>query len=374
MKNQPYLLTLIIVILSACAPLPLPTPTPTPTAWDAPTATETQIISGASTVEPTKATLQLALYPPEARTGLPELDAIIDALLRHDFVSIKELTSYLEIGCTSADGLGGPPKCQQGESEGTSVEVVPFLGPEGHHSRRADYESWQGPDVLGLLAAYRTSPGTYADPAYPAGEYALVFLLPGGPETLTLQVTGGRIVRYDYQFGGQTERDLLRKAEEIILPLSFNPIPTAVPWNLFSDPGGRFSFVYPPALELMPADLENSWQIGNRIRVEILDPGKSWITCFDQALGDCPFVESDEQVLLNDQDVRRVKGYIGAVGGNTPQEFLCYIFNLADQALVMTVYALPFGIQVSDPNMIWPLEGMELELFERTVETVIISE
>lgn len=373
MKKIKYLPTLIIILLSSCVPPSKPLPTPPPPTQDTLPTGETQSISGVPTIEPTLEAMQLAIYPSGMRTGDPELDSIIDALLKHDFPALKELTSYTRIGCTYADGLGGPPKCQEGEAEGTILEVVPFLGPEGHHSRKVDYQSWDGPDVLGLMAAYQTSAGTYRDVAYPAGEYALLFLLAGGPETITLQVTDGRIVRYDYHFGGQTARDLEQKAEVILLPLVFNPVPTIMPWNNFSAPSDQFSFLYPPSLSLMPADQENKWHLGNRIRVEILPYDRSWITCFYQSLGDCPFVELDQNIEINGQEVRRIEGYIGAVGGYTPQEFMTYIFNLGDQALVMTVYALPFGTQINDPMQIWPLEGMELELFERIVPTVILN-
>ena len=373
MKKIKYLLTLILMILSSCVPPALHEPTSTPTALDLPPARETQIVSGVPTIEPTLEVLQLAIYLPEKRTGNPELDLIIDALLGLDFSALKELTSYTRIGCTYTDGLGGPPQCQEGEAEGTIIEVVPFLGPEGHHSRKVDYESWDGPNVLGLMAAYQTSAGTYHDPAFPAGEYALLFLLAGGPETITLQVTDGRIVRYDYNFGGQTSQDLDQKAEVILLPLVFNPVPTIMPWNNFNTPTDQFNFLYPPSLNLLPADKENSWHLGSRIRVEVLPYDQSWITCFYQSMGDCPFVELDQNIEINGQEVRKIEGYIGSVGGYTPQEFLSYIFNLGDQALVMTVYALPFGTQVSDPSIIWPLEGMELELFERIVLSVTLK-
>jgi hypothetical protein len=317
--------------------------------------------------------MQLAIYPSGTRTGNAELDPIIEALIRHDFPSMKALTSYTRIGCTYSDGLGGPPKCQEGETEGTIVEVVPFLGPEGHHARQADYEIWEGPDVLGLMAAYRTSADAYSDPAYPAGEYALLFLLAGGPETITIQVTEGQIIRYDYQFGGQTPEDIEQKAEEILLPLTFSQIPTTVPWESFTAPDSRFSFLYPPSLELLTADKDHSWHLGDRIQIEILPYEISWITCFYRSLGDCPFVELDQTLEINGREVRRIEGYIGAVGGNIPQEFLTYIFDLDGQALVMTVYALPFGIQVDETGIIWPLEGMELELFERTIQTVTLE-
>jgi hypothetical protein len=328
------------------------------------------VSSGAPTVDPTLATLQLAVYPPERRTGIAELDLIIDAVMGHNFPALKELTAYTKIGCTTTDGLGGPPKCAEGEAEGTVVEVVPFLGPEGHHQRREEYQEWQGPDVLGLLAVYRVLLTADSFPSYPAGEYALVFLDPSGLTTVTLQVREGRVIRYDYDFSGSVESDLENKASEVILGLAFRPIPTAVAWNPFSDPQGRFSFLYPPLMELVPAETEDSWILQNQIRIEVLDPENSWISCFYQSLGDCPFAETDQMVDINGQEARVIKGYIGAVGGNTPQEFLSYIFNLGNEALVMTLYALPFGTEVSDPGQIWPLGGMELDLFQRSVETV----
>jgi hypothetical protein len=376
MKKNLALQIMFMIFINACAQPPLPTGTPTSTTiphdQKTPLVTEASI-SGAPTVEPTLATLQLAIYPPETRTDNSDLDSIIDAILGHDFPTIKDLTAYLEIGCTTQDGLGGPPKCQEGELEGTAVEVVPFLGPEGHHSRKSDYTNWQGPDVLGLLAVYKNSPGTYSVPAYPAGEYSLVFLLGSGPEKIILQIQEGKIVRYDYHLGGLSPEDLEDKAEYIILPLTFNPIPTSVPWVIFQESDMNFTFKYPPTLELISYDSQGNWQLGNRIRVEELPFEASWISCFYQALGDCPFVETDKLVEINGLDVQRIEGYIGSVGGNVPQEFLVYIFPLEDQALVFSIFALPFGTLTSDPSIIWPLEGIDLELFERIVNTVVIE-
>jgi hypothetical protein len=338
-----------------------------------PTVTQTtkpEIHSGAPTIEPTLATLQLAVYPPETRTNNEDLDTIIDAVLKHDFQALQGLTEYSSIGCTHTDGLGGPPKCREIESEGTLIESIPILGSEGHHMRRAEYENWEGPDAVGLLAVYKTSEGTYSNPSYPAGEYALVFLLSRGPEKLILQILEGKIVRYDYYLGDLAEDFLGEKSSEMILPLTFNPIPTPVPWIEHIDPEGRFSFLYPPTLELIPGDAEDSWILGDRIMIEILPYEISWITCFYRGLGDCPFVESDQYLTIHDSEAHRVEGYIGSVGGNIPQEFLTYVFDRGDQALVFTIYALPFGTQVDDPFTRWPLGGIELELFEQTVKTV----
>ena len=370
--NPIFLLTIAALVLVACSQQQ-GTPSAAPTAVQ---ATPSLVSGVVPTIEPTLATLQLAVYPPEARTGIAVLDRIIDSVLAHDFDTLHELTLPAVIGCTHADGLGGPPKCEPGETEGTRVEVVPFLGAEGHHPRWAEYLQWSGPDVRGLLAAYRVSPEAYSEEAYPAGEYALVFLAADGAADITLQVDQGQVVRYDYGYGGTLQSDLERQAAEMILPLTIRPIPTGVPWNQFTDPQGRFTFRYPPTMSITPDAAADKWRIGDQIEVAVLPVASSWITCFDQALGDCPFVESDTPVTIQGQEARRVKGYIGSVGGRIPQEFLVYIFELDDEAeaLTLTLYALPFDATIEDPTTIWPLEGPELELFERTVETVLITD
>jgi hypothetical protein len=373
MKKGKDLLILVIMLLSSCAPPPLLVPTTLPETQEVLTPDETPIVSGVPTIDPTLATLQLAVLPPELRTGIAELDLVIDAVLKHAFQSLRGLTAFTQIGCTNADSLGGPPKCSPDEVEGTVVEVVPFMGAEGHHKRREEYQTWEGPDVLGLLAVYKVSALAYSTPSFPAGDYALVFLDHQGATTLTMQVSQGKIIRYDYRDGSQIESEINQNSEEVLLALSFQPIPTPVPWNQFADLEGRFSFVYPPLMTIQENIPGQRWVLENQIRIEIISFDNSWITCFDRALGDCPIVESDQMVNINGKNVRRIEGYIGSVGGNIPQEFMAYIFTLGDQALVMTVYALPFDTQVSDYSMIWPLEGMELELFERTVQTVILN-
>lgn len=227
--------------------------------------------------------------------------------------------------------------------------------------------------MLGLLAVYRVSEQAYSDEAYPAGEYAIAFLTSNGATDLTLQVFDGQVVRFDYGFGGSLQQNIERDAAQVLLPLTLNPVPTAVPWNRFDDSQGRFAFVYPPTLSVSTSLGEDSWRLGDQIEFFIRQPGASYVTCFDQALGDCPVVEEDEQREINGMAVRRVKGWFGAVGGMTPQEFLTYLFELNGEQLVLTVYALPFDTEMQDITTVWPLEGMALELFERTVSSVVIN-
>ena len=346
-------------------------PTMTPGVTSAPAATQ---ISVAPTIEPTIAALQLAVHPPETRTGFPELDAIIDAVLAHDVEALRGLTQYTHVGCTHADGLGGPPKCLEGEAEDTMVEVVPFLGSEGHHQRRVDYELWSGPDVRGLLAAYRVSTTALSEEAYPPGEVALVFLDVRGIAGVTLQVRGGRVVRYDFDFPGSVQSDLEHDSAEIILPLNLEPVPTAMPWNQFEDPSGRFGFFYPPTMAIDVGSSENTWRLGDRIEFTINTTNAYWVGCLEQSLGDCPLVEDDEFVDVNGLQARRLKGWFGAVGGRIPQEYLTYIFEVGDEYLVFTLYALSLGTEQTDITTIWPLEGMQVELLERSLKSLMLLE
>lgn len=340
-----------------------------------PDTTSTEPVSGVPTIDPTAATLQLAVYPGGARTGQLDLDLIIDAVLAHDMNALRGLTSYIQTGCTQFEGLGGPPKCQEDEAEGTVVEVVPFLGAEGTHQRVAEFENWIGPDVLGLLAVYKTSTSIFSDENYPAGDYAIMFLNRDGISDVTLQVRQGRVVRFDYGFPGSVETKLAADAGEMVLPLTFNPIPTPVSWIRFLDPHDRFVFHYPPTLTLSEGTAEDYWRLGEQIEFFILQPGEmAWVTCFDQPLGDCPAVYEEGITEMNGLPARRVKGYFGSVGGNTPQEFLTYIFKLGEAQLVFAVYALPFDAPLQDIQHVWPLEGMAYELFERTVGTVVLHD
>ena len=100
------------------------------------------------TVQPTSAETD---HPLTTRTGNEEIDHILDVVANGDAQALQSLTQFTNAKCTKQDGLGSPPKCRAGEAEGTPVEVLPFLGPEGNflHKEEIDqlryensYEYW----------------------------------------------------------------------------------------------------------------------------------------------------------------------------------------------------------------------------------------
>jgi hypothetical protein len=148
-------------------------------------------------------------------TEIAEIDTIIDTVLAGNLQEELQLLHFSSLACTHREGLGGPPKCRKGETEGTVIEAFPFLGSEGHHMRRSEAGDWRGIQATDIYAVYRVSEQVYSDEDYPAGEYAIVFLVRN--EAVTAQVRDGKIVRLDTTFGDPSEIDLERVASEVIL-------------------------------------------------------------------------------------------------------------------------------------------------------------
>ncbi|WKZ36531.1 MAG: hypothetical protein QY332_01150 [Anaerolineales bacterium] len=158
------------------------------------------------------------------QTGIKELDHIIEATLTGDMNEFRSLLEFTQTNCTHTEGLGGPPKCLNGEAEGMPVEVLPFLGSEGYFIRRQDIGSWKGLHVSRLYAVYETTDAVYSDENYPKGEYAIVFINSGGTEYgITLQVAKGHILRIDEGFTMPPEILESHVARYLVEPVNLAP-------------------------------------------------------------------------------------------------------------------------------------------------------
>lgn len=163
------------------------------------------------------ATETLAPGVADATTGIDAVDRVIEAVLSKDAARVRSLLVFTSVGCTNADGLGGPPKCRAGEAEGTLVDVFPSLGAEGSHMRREDLDAWVPLNVNLVYAVYRVSAQAYTEPAFPAGEYAILFLGAEGHPAVIAQVTQDGIVRLDYIMDGDYKARLERDASEFLI-------------------------------------------------------------------------------------------------------------------------------------------------------------
>jgi hypothetical protein len=172
-----------------------PTATATPTSTPTPTAT--------ATPEP-----DVVYYAADTRTGVEILDAAIEAATSADFAALSALVVVEPTACTTAQGIGGPPKCPAGSAEGTLLTRFGVIHCEGGWSE-AEFlsgavERWITPDD----AAAPGSPSLYAivfiDERFPnmPDDYYAIFGFPDG-QGRALSVTDSGITFLWYGCGSK---------------------------------------------------------------------------------------------------------------------------------------------------------------------------
>jgi hypothetical protein len=119
---------------------------------------------------------------------------------------------------------------------------------------------------------------------------------------------------------------------------SATPLPTPTPdptanWKTYTDPNGHFTFKYPTSYSLetetMPYLHRNiTWRFNNI----------SALAC----RGDCPIINTKEQVTLGEKSATKLTGYIGSVGGNIPQTYVTYELVSGTKYFIFSMQALPF--------------------------------
>lgn len=116
---------------------------------------------------------------------------------------LRPLVDFISAACTTADGLGGPPKCKPGEAQGTVVEVFPILDGEGSLARAGEIDSALEIRAKGLYAVYRPLPSPRESDLWPTGEYALLFDREQNDIhfPVTAHVQDGRIVKLVFSTG-----------------------------------------------------------------------------------------------------------------------------------------------------------------------------
>jgi len=143
MKSVQRLLSLVlpicvVALIFGCGGGSKPAATATQGGLDASaTATATPPPASDATPSPTvpatatRGTAPAGFYQPGKRTGIPVVDAIITSALAHDVAALQSLVQFSEVACAAHPlGVGSPPKCADGESDGQLIEVLPGVAGE----------------------------------------------------------------------------------------------------------------------------------------------------------------------------------------------------------------------------------------------------
>lgn len=116
-------------------------------------------------------------HDPRNATDNPLVNTTINQLLDQDIEALTEKIQLLDVPCTTADGLGGPPKCPPGFAEGTVMTVFPvscgegqYLGPEPERVAAAII-NYPKPELFSvILLEPRENPEWY----FPMGAYSVI--------------------------------------------------------------------------------------------------------------------------------------------------------------------------------------------------------
>lgn len=184
-------------------PLILEGQEPTPTAWDEALRTASALDASPEEVTRFFAEVQDPVTDGEGKELPPELEPVITAVLNNDLQARQALVHFTTAGCTNAQGLGGPPKCEPDQTEGTLIQYLPMLGPgEGVTVLPEDLDHSLDFQVETLYAVSQRANQPIRDVYYPPGEYGLFFA--DGEKDGIIQFvlvhvnTAGQIVRLDY--------------------------------------------------------------------------------------------------------------------------------------------------------------------------------
>lgn len=137
---------------------------------------------------------------PRNATDNPLVNETISLLLDRNIETLLLTVQFNQQPCTTAQGLGGPPKCSPGTEEGTPVTFLPVLGPgEGAHLEPDEVErifDYMDPQLIRVILVEKPE---VIDEVFPEGVYAVVLRI--GPDglgrTFRLDVQG-KIIRVDY--------------------------------------------------------------------------------------------------------------------------------------------------------------------------------
>ncbi len=138
-------------------------------------------------------------------------------------------------------------------------------------------------------------------------------------------------------------------------------------WETYRDEQHDFSFKYPAALGLEAGPIVD----GNRVlflsdKIRIQTSAKDPLVC----QGECPMIEKTETLTIAGREARRVRGYIGSIGGNVPQYFLMYLIRLGNTFVSFQLFAESREASTDDPSYIRDLKEEDVDLFERIMQTV----
>ena len=152
---------------------------------------------GAFLLEPPGGVPSPSPTPVPRVSGDSEIDALVSVLIDGDWARLPDLWVRVPTPCaTNPQGVGAPPLCPQGGSDGDLVDVARLSACEGTYLLEDDdferiFRSYSA-FPRELYAVYRSQVESHFDGFLPAGEYTIVLRDVYGDSAQAWHVAGGR--------------------------------------------------------------------------------------------------------------------------------------------------------------------------------------
>jgi hypothetical protein len=140
--------------------------------------------------------------------------------------------------------------------------------------------------------------------------------------------------------------------------------PVALTWQTYTNERLGFSISHPTEFNVrVDEDKPDHGRIGDQIFFDVSDLHPR------DCRGPCPVLETLEEVTVAGQAATKITGYIGAIGGNIPQNFLMYIFERENRYYSFSLYALG-DYEPTDDWSTQPLRLEDVALFQQIMATM----
>jgi hypothetical protein len=170
--------------------------------------------------------------------------------------------------------------------------------------------------------------------------------------------------------------EFLRAHNEVPLPAatpSSETLPPPDAWATYTNSAHRFALRHPPEWEAPPANSgEARGTLGENVVFSVSADSPYWMGCLLEGLGDCPVMEQVEFARTSDppRNAIRIRGYIGAIGGRTPQQYVTYVLRERGMYYVFALYAVGLDATTGDVSAIAPLDESDVTTFEQMLGTL----
>lgn len=141
-------------------------------------------------------------------------------------------------------------------------------------------------------------------------------------------------------------------------------------WETYRNDALGYSIKY-PANSLL--EERTSYKVGEKIvkvvwidkQIEILASERNPEDC----VGDCPIIESKENIKAGALNARKLDGWFGAVGGQIPQSYSRVVTRNNDLYYLLTLHELPYDSEESPYRKIDRIKSGDISLFNQILST-----